>query len=402
MDIYDQEGELAMQLGTKRCYYGPGSDCMNIIDHRDGKRRKPVLQDVVDGAVLCDALENIDFLMSMVVPSDVDPRLSDRRQMEAMLGYSTKPILYVTNEFSGTLDAVEMAEAAAGGPEPFRERPFAICYINVTTGLLHNDDALQKLLFLARKGLPLMYIPVCQAGTTAPVTEAAGAAMVNAGALVGLVLSQLVREGTPFVVPGWSSEYLDMRTLVSPYTFPHRSAIAQSLANGYGLPMFGIGGCSDSKAVDQQAAVEAALSIMTETLGCADLVHDLGYLESGLTFSLAQLAICDEIVGWMRGYIAPVDLSDEALALDLIDERGPTGQYMNTKHTQRNWRKRWYPQLFDRATFGDWSRAGSTTLAERAAQRVAKILAEHEPRPLAADAVEGIQAVIARAEAAVN
>ena len=396
--IFNQEGEPAMSLGAHRCYYGPGSDCLNIIDHRTGQRRKAVLNDVVEGTILCDALENIDFLMSMFVPSDVDPRVSDRYQMEAMLRNTTKPIIYVTNEFSGTVDVVEMAEAVAGRPEAFRERPFAICYINVTTGLLHNEDALQKLLFLARKGLPLMYVPLCQGGTTAPVTMAAGAAMVNAGALVGLVLSQLIREGTPFIMPGWSSEYLDMRTLVSPYAFPRRSGIAQSLAHAYGLPMFGIGGCSDSKIVDQQAAAEATLTLVTETLGCADLIHDLGYLESGLTTSLAQVAVCDEIVGWIRRFLAPVEVADETLALDLVEERGPTGQFLNTKHTQRHWRERWYPGLFERASYGVWRDAGSRSLAERAAQHVATILAGHVVKPLPSESRDEIRSVVSRAE----
>ena len=49
-------------------FFGPGSDCLNIIDHRTGERRKPVLQDIVEGITVADALPNIDFVMSMVLP----------------------------------------------------------------------------------------------------------------------------------------------------------------------------------------------------------------------------------------------------------------------------------------------------------------------------------------------
>jgi len=200
--LYDRNGQAAMFLEEGRCYYGPGSDCLNIIDHRTGERRKPLLGDVVDAMRVCDGLPHVDFVMSMFLPSDVGEMVSDRYQMEAILNNTTKPIVYVTNEFSGCVDDVEMAEVVAGGPEALKLRPFAACYINVTTGLQHNDDALQKLLFLAEKGLPALYIPVSIGGVNAPVTPAAGVAFDNAGVLVGLVLSQLKREGAPFIMTG--------------------------------------------------------------------------------------------------------------------------------------------------------------------------------------------------------
>ena len=396
--LYDQQGQLAIRAGDHRCYYGTGSDCLNILDHRTGERRRAVLNDVAEGAVVCDALEHVDFVMSMFLPSDVDPMLSDRYQMETMLRNTTKPIVYVTNEFSGAVDAVEMAGVVAGGEQALQQHPFAVCYINVTTGLRHNPEALQKLLFLSGKGLPFMYIPSCQGGTTGPVTRAAGAAMANAGALTGLVLSQLVRAGTPFIMPGWSGEYLDMRTLVEPYVYPNHSGLAQSLAHYYDLPMFGIGGCSDAKVVDQQAAIEAALTLMSETIGGANLIHDLGYLESGLCGSLAQLTICDEMIDWLKRFAAPVEITDETLALDLIDARGPDGQYLDAEHTLRHFRDRWYPELFERANFESWEANGSKTLAERAAERVNAILAGHRPEPLPPDVQRAVRSVVQRTE----
>jgi trimethylamine--corrinoid protein Co-methyltransferase len=307
--LYNQNGHAAMFLEEGQCYYGPGSDCLHIVDHRTSERRDPVLQDVVDGMRLSDALPNIDFVMSMFLPGDVDEMVSDRYQMEAILNNTTKPVIYVTNEFSGCVDAVAMAEAVAGGAEALKLRPFAACYINVTTGLQHNADALQKLLFLAEKGLPALYIPVCVGGVTGPMTSVGSVAVVNAGVLVGLVLSQLKREGTPFITSGMSGGSLDMKTMVSPYCEPDHRGIPHGLAHHYNLPMFGLGGCSDSKMVDQQAAAEAALTMMAETLGGANLIHDLGYLESGLSGSLAQLVLCNEIVSWIEALWHPSRLT---------------------------------------------------------------------------------------------
>ena len=100
--------------------------------------------------------------------------------------------------------------------------------------------------------------------------------------------------------------------------------------------------------MDGQSAAEAALTLLVVAMGGGQLTHDCGYLESGLTGSLAQMAICDEIVGWIRAATAPVDLSDEALALADIDLLGIDGSFLETDHTLDRFRERWYPALFDR------------------------------------------------------
>jgi trimethylamine--corrinoid protein Co-methyltransferase len=396
--LCDRHGNRVMPVEGYRSFYGPGSDCLNIIDHRTGERRKPVLQDIVEGMIVADALPNIDFVMSMVLPVDVPQIVADRYQMEAMLNYTTKPIIFVTTEFSGCVDAVEMAEAVAGGTDALRLNPFVACYINVTTGLRHNREALQKLLYLADKGLPALYVPVGQGGTTAPITVAGCQTIWNVGALVGLVLSQLKREGAPYVMAGWGAGSLDMRTMVQPYAEPDRRGIAQAMAHFYGMPMFALGGCSDSKCVDQQAGIEAALTLMVTALCGGHIVHDLGYLESGLCYSLAQLVICDEILGWLEHFIRGVDVSDEALAVDLIDEVGPDGQFLATNHTRAHFRERWYPTLFERDTYNNWLAEGGKTLEQRANERVEAILAEHRPESLPKDVAQAVHAIVERAE----
>lgn len=397
--LCDRHGNRVMPVEGHRSFYGPGSDCLNIIDHRTGERRQPVLQDIAEGMIVADALPNIDFVMSMVLPVDVPQAVADRYQMEAMLNNTTKPIVFVTTEFSGCVDAVEMAEAVVGGAEALRQNPMVTCYINVTTGLRHNQEALQKLLYLADKGLPALYIPVALGGTTAPVTLAGCQIIWNVGALTGLVLSQLKREGAPYVMAGWGASSLDMRTMVQPYAGPDRRGIAQAMAHLYGLPMFALGGCSDSKCVDQQAGIEAALTLMMTALCGSNIVHDLGYLESGLCFSLAQLAICDEILGWLEHCLRGVEVNEETMAVDLIDEMGPDGQYLDSEHTLTHFRERWYPTLIERDNYSNWLAKGGKTLGERAAERVEAILAEHKPEPLPKDVAQAVHAIVERAEA---
>lgn len=394
--LFDRNRNPVMTVKDRVCYYGPGSDCLNIIDHRDGKRRKAVLKDTIEGIILCDSLEEIDFVMSMVLPSDVDTAIADRYQMEAMLSHTIKPIIYVAYEYDGCVDSVAMAEAVAGGAEALRNKPNIACYINVISGLHHNKDALQKLLFLSSKGLPALYIPSSTGGVTSPITPSGSLALDYAGVLVGLVLSQLNREGTPFIVPGMHPGQLDMRTMVSTYCEPERGH-SQAMAHYYGLPMFSLAGASEAKVVDQQAAAEAALTLMSETLAGGNIIHDLGYLESGMTFSFAQLLICTEIVNWIKGYTKPILVDDESLALELIAEKGPEGQYLETEHTHKHFRERWYPDLFERKTYDMWASEGEKALAERASDRVAQIILEHKPEPLPPDLVNQLRKIVEKA-----
>ena len=169
------------------------------------------------------------------------------------------------------------------------------------------------------------------------------------------------------------------------------------MAKFYGLPMFSLAGASDSKIVDQQAAADASLSLLFETLVGSDLIHDLGYLESGLTFSFAHLAICDEIVDWIKAFAKDVTVNEETLALDVIANVGPEGSYLDTDHTLKHYKKRWYPSLFERASFDSWLEDGGKTLVERAADKVVRILSSHEPEPLPLKTKEKLRGIVQNA-----
>jgi trimethylamine---corrinoid protein Co-methyltransferase len=249
----------------------------------------------------------------------------------------------------------------------------------VTTGLRHNEEALQKLLYLSKKNIPFFYIPGAMAGAAGPVTVAGSNAVRMAGALAGLVIAQLNNEGAPVVLPGWGALALDMRTTVQSYTGPDHQGVTQSIAHFLNMPMFANAGASDSKLVDQQAGIEPALTLLFNSLAGSQIVHDVGYLESGLSGSIAQIVICDEILSWIKRALKPVEINQETLALDLINEIGPDGQYIDTEHTFRHFKEQWHPTLFDRNNFQGWENKGGKTLLERAAERVEKILANHKP-----------------------
>ncbi len=104
------------------------------------------------------------------------------------------------------------------------------------------------------------------------------------------------------------------------------------------------------------------------------------------------------MVGWIEHVLAPFEISDETLALDLIDEMGPDGQFLDSEHTLAHFRKHWYPDVFERGNYEQWQAKGSKSLGERAAERVAKILDKHQPEPLPEDVAQAVKAVVRRAE----
>lgn len=391
-------GERVMPLERNNVFYGPGSDCPNIIDFRTGERRPGTLRDIAESIHVLDALPNIDFLMSFCLAGDMVQDFADLYQMQAMLSYSIKPILFVTTEFEGCVNAVKMAEIVAGGEEELRRNPICALYINVTSPLVHNEEALQKLLFMAEKGLPTTYTPVVLRGANGPITPAGAVAYANAGELAGLVIAQLKREGAPIILSGGTQDMLDMRTMLDVYAAPENRVLCVEMAHYYGLPIFGLGGCSDAKVPDQQAAAEMALSLMTETMAGSHLIHDVGYMEGGLTNSLEMIVMADEFIHWIKRFMQGVVVNEETLALDQIDEVGLTNDFLRLDHTRAHYREDWYPNLLDRKNFENWEKDGGLSLRQKAQKQIEKILEEHQPEFLPADVSQRIQELIERVE----
>ena len=238
-------------------------------------------------------------------------------------------------------------------------------------------------------------------GAVVPITMAGGLAVSVAEILSSLVVHQLRRPGAPFVF-GAGLHHMDMSAMQICYGSPEfqltKAAVAE-MGRWYGLPNWGYAGCSDAKVMDEQAAVEATLSVIMAKLCCSNLVHDVGYMESGLTASFEMFVLTDELAAMMNHVIKGIEVTDETLMLDEINEVGPGGNYLATKQTLKHFREFWFPSLLDRKIRSQWLDAGGTTLGQRLNAKVKKILEKHQPKPLAADQKQKIQEILAKAKA---
>ena len=395
----DRDGQPAMFLEGSKVYFGTGSDCLNLIDPETGEHRKFTQADLINGYHLCDALPNIHFVMSIGIPSDVDPALSFDTQMALMLEHTTKPIVFVTNDKASCQRAIDMAAVVAGGYEALVEQQHILLYSEPSSPLQQSETAVDKLLLMAEYGLPVLHSPGPLMGGTAPITMAGGLIMSLAEILSGLVVHQLKRRGAPFLF-GAGLHHMDMSSAQISYGSPEfqltKAAVAQ-LGRWYGIPTWGYAGCSDAKVMDEQAAVEAMLSVIMAKLSGANLIHDVGYMESGLTTSFEMIVLTDELIAMTDHIMKGIEVSDDTLLVDELDQVGPGGHFLDTEQTLKRFREFWFPSLLDRKRRPQWLEAGATTLGQRLNTRVKEIIKEHRPKPLAPDKRQKVQEILAKA-----
>ncbi len=396
----DRAGEPAMYLEGTRVYFGTGSDCLNFPDPETGELRKFTQADLVNGYRLCDALPNIHFVMSIGIPSDVDPDVLYDAQMALMLEHTTKPIVFVTNDRASCQRAIDMAAAVAGGHEALVEQGHILLYSEPSSPLQQSETAVEKLLLMAESRLPVVHSPAPLMGGTGPITMASGLAMSLAEILGSLAVHQLKRPGAPFVF-GAGLHHMDMSSAQICYASPEfqltKAAIAE-LGRWYGIPTWGYAGCTDAKVMDEQAALEALLSVIMAKLSGANLVHDVGYIESGLTTSFEMIVLTDELIAMTDHLMKGIQVSDETLMLDEVDQVGPGGHFLDTDQTLKRFRDFWFPGLLDRRRRPEWLKAGAPTLGQRLNDRVKEIIKEHRPKPLEPERKRVVQEILAKAE----
>jgi trimethylamine--corrinoid protein Co-methyltransferase len=399
--LANRDGQRNLVLERNRIYFGTGSDCPYIIDPYTNERRSCLFDDVMKAAKVADALDHIDFFMSLGLVSDV-PRLTyDRHQFLAMAMGTKKPLIITCVDRNGLSDQYEMACRIVGGERKFQDTPYFAVYAEPSSPLNHSREAVERLVFAAERGIPLVYTPCPSSGATAPVTMAGILAQGLAETLSGLVIAQLKNEGVPFIMGGVHT-IMDLRTGIYSYGAPELSLLSAcmtDISKKLNLPMFSTAGCSDAKVLDEQAASEATLSLLTAGLSGANLIHDVGYLESGLLGSLDMLVLSGEIISMVKRILRGIGVSDETLALDVVADVGPTGHFVGEEHTRRHLRgEHWLPKLMDRTDRETWEKGGTKTLDRRVREKVTEILEQYEPEPLDERLLGELKTIVALAD----
>jgi trimethylamine--corrinoid protein Co-methyltransferase len=387
-------GTEALTLDAGHTYAGTGSDCLYILDPETRERRRVRRADVEGMAALCEKLPNIDFVMSMGLPEDAPQSIDDLVQVDAMLHGTRKPLIVAPRD-GHILPRLQEMAALAG------ERDSIAIYAMPVPPLLFDEDGASKVIACAELGVPLVWAPAPNAGTTAPASVAAVIVVANAEVLAGLVLSQAVKPGAPFVW-GVGVGAMNMKTMNEVYSSADvfRGHQAQTdLARWYDLPTFAYAAHTDSKLLDGQWSAEASLTAILGRLSRATLLHDVGYLECGLQSSYESIVFGDHLLGWAKAFMAPLGVDDEALAVDEIKEVGPGGNHLARPYTRTHFRSIWQSDFFDTTRHDAWVAGGSMTLLDRLRGRVAELRSEARAFELPGDVTAGLEAILATVEA---
>ncbi|MGD8367734.1 MAG: trimethylamine methyltransferase family protein [Desulfobacterales bacterium] len=397
--VFDRNGEPAMDLGEDRSYFGTGSDLLYVLEGKDYRRRRCVLEDVARAARVCDALPNIDFIMSYAHPSDVAPHRAYLLSFQAMAENSTKPIVCTAEGRADLEEMWHIGRLIRGGEEALARRPYFIHYAEPISPLKHPFESVDKLFLCADKRIPVVYSPAPIAGSTAPMTVAGHLVQGLAECFCGLVLHQLRSQGAPFIM-GMGPAVLDMATTQCSYNAPeyYLSLMGMvEMSRYYDLPNWGYAATSDAQIPDGQAAFEAGfLSYLSASAG-SNLNHDVGYLDFGRTGCLEMIVVSDEMIDQIRRLQRGIPVDEEQIALEVVREVGADGHFLDHDHTFRHFPDtQWRPKLFNRKGYEEWDADGRKDLMDRARKRLARILENGAASTLADPVAEKIRERVER------
>lgn len=395
--IYDREGNLAMDLGGRRSYFGNGSDLIFAQDPGTRDRHQCTLEDAVKAAKVADALPNIDFIMSFAHPHDIDPKRAYLVSFQTMVENSVKPIVNIADNLADLTRIWEISTVIRGGEAELREKPYWVHYDEPNSPMKHPANALEKLIFCAEKEMPVIYSPAPIAGSTAPITIAGHIVQGLSESLFGLAIHQLVKPGAPFLL-GMGPAVLDMANGQCSYNAPEYLMAYMGIvemAKFLDIPNWGYAGTSDAQLPDGQATYEAGLeTFIASTLG-SNLNHDVGYIDFGLTGSLEMMVIVNEIIDQVRRIQRGIPVNDEELALDAISDVRHRDNYLGHSHTLKHFRStQWRPRLMTRPSHQQWVQEGSRTLLEKTTLKLQEILENHQPKPLTAEKRRAIETIV--------
>ena len=400
--FHGRNPKYSLLIEHGRIYFGMGGTPVpHIKDVKTGEYRRPTKSDVADATRLGDALANFSFLMNIAGAFDVPYEAEYIHEFDAMFRNTEKPIIYAAPSAELARTVISMASTIVGGSEELRKKPIFSIYCETVTPLSFPKEN-ENMIECAKAGVPITLGPCGLRGFTEPITVAGATVVTNAESLAATTLAQLVKPNTPINYATWSMT-MDPRTGLALYGAPENAltfgALTGQLAGYYGLPSFGLGGGVDSKIPDAQAGCEMSIIALMNAISGVNLIHDCGYLASGSVGSMEMAVICDEAVGYMLDIVKGITVDDESLAVDVIKEVGPRGQFMGQKHTLKFLERETYvSKLFDKRPLDRWIKDGMKDIREIAKERVEQILKGHQPDPLPKEVQQRLTELVKKAE----
>ncbi len=380
--LYGRDEKHSMVVEANRVYFGTGGTALNIIDRQTGQRRPTVTGDIGEIARLVDALPNIHWYCLPVYPTERTKEESDVVRFFYGLKNTGKHVMggiYGSRE--GAKEVIRLAQAVAGGEKALREKPIISVICSTISPLRLETRYVEFIYDLVEAGIPIATSCAPIGGATSPITLAGTLVQINAEAICGILLTQVIKAGTPVfysTVPT-TANLRTMDFLFGPVENGIMNAACAQLASFYNLPMYSTGGVTESKLFDVQNGYEKCMNNLLPAMAGAQLIHNAaGLIDSSMTVAHEQYVLDDEIIGAVLRVLDGIRITPDTLAVDEICTVGPGGNYLASDHTVRNMRDELFmPQTAVRVNYGVWEREGSQGSVERARQVAEDILERH-------------------------
>jgi trimethylamine--corrinoid protein Co-methyltransferase len=386
VELYDRIGNLSMELTGHNVHFDPGSAAINVLDWREDIIRKPNSHDVAEFHRLTDALPNYVAQSTGLIPDDVPHEIADRWRLIIALHHCRKPVVTGTFAQEGWNPMVEMLSAIRGGKDELRKKPLAIFDVCPSPPLTWTKLGCQTLIDGANDGVPLEFVSMPLAGATAPVTLAGALVQHTAETLGGVVLTQTLNTGTP-IIYGGSPAVFDMREGTTPMGAIETMMIDvgyNQIGKYLNLPTHAYMGLSDAKKVDTQAGFESSSGAILAALAGINVISGAGMMDFESCQSLVKLVVDHDICGMALRLTQGIRFRDGLLAEDLLGDLTQGDLFLTSPLTLSCLKQEQYipSPVVDRKNLGEWERAGSNILMERAKERVQQLLSESEIEPL--------------------
>jgi len=399
--LWGREKGKEIRIAPDRVHFGTGPTCSYFYDLETQEHRRSRRGDAAAAARVCDALKNIDYVMSLSIFDDVTPNLSPVYEFAEMIANTSKPIVAWSTNPRTLEDIYKIATTVAGSESDFRARPSFALFANYQSPLQHPELPMANVLWAAEHNIPVVYLGGPTVGLESPVTGASALVIHLSSALSGLAITQLKRRGNPTIIGG-VPDPMDLRTARPSYGAPETSlhiAAANDLARYLEIPFMGTAGASESKILDSQAAIEISFQLLISALSGPSLVHDIGFLDCADIASLPLVVMANEIIAMAKRVMRGLEVNQETIMLELIERVGPAGHFLAEPESAAICRKEiWMSDLMDRNPYIAWNEKGRKCMEERIQEKLNRIVLTHHPIPLSLEASDQIESILQIAE----
>lgn len=383
--LHARNPEYDMELGTDAVHPSPAYGCAFMAD-RDGSQRPGTVVDYVNCARLIQANEDYSICGGILIqPGDVPEDTAPADMFYATLLNSDKALFLSTGNKRVVEGLLKVGSEFFGGERAVLEKPRMITLVNTNSPLSLDGQMLDCLMLFARYGQPVILAPSAMLGTTAPVTIAGALASGNAENLAGIVLTQMIRPGTP-VVYGMQSTAIDMRNAQYACAAPEGTIMqgfGARMAKFYRLPSRGGGSLTDAPLVNAQAGYESMMTFFSAYKNGINLVMEAGGVVASVMATSYDKMLCDfEIIRMVKRCCAPFEVNEETLDLDEIKEIGHDGEFLTSEYTLDHFREVFTPTVAARGS------ANAAYFEENLDKEYARLMKEFENRKPHLDAAE--------------